>query len=253
MSGYKGHDMPKELKGFNWGACILTFIWGIPHKAWVTLLAITLIFIQLPLGINWALLTALQIYCGIKGNEWAYQTDYKLSEAQFRMKQFKWGAFALTISFLIPVIFFTIIMKFMLKDPDNPTYFIQNAQCSIVYDKLEKGLKRTILTMDSTSEDIAQRFAKADKGSIASESSVLYGKGSNNQRIDVLKITFSKENNAICSHEKENCKAVSSYILPEEIFEFNNCVFYFNNRKELLPDKATQEMLDKGLNIFKYL
>ena len=253
MSGYKGHDMPKELKGFNWGACIFTFIWGIPHEAWVTLLAIPLILIQLPLGFNWLLLTALQIFCGIKGNEWAYQKDYKLTEAQFRMKQLIWGGCALAISFLIPVVFLTILMKFMLKDSDNPMYFIQNAQCSITYDKLKKGLRRTILTMDSTSEDLAQRFAKSDKEAIASGSSVMYGKGVGSQRIDVYKITFSKENGEICKHEKLNCKAESSYILPEDLFEFNSCIFYFDNRKELLPDDATQKMLDKGINIFKYL
>ena len=27
LTGYKGKDMPKELKDFNWGAFLLTFIY----------------------------------------------------------------------------------------------------------------------------------------------------------------------------------------------------------------------------------
>ena len=40
FTGYKGKDLPPELKDFNWGALLLTFIWGIKHRAWITLLAI---------------------------------------------------------------------------------------------------------------------------------------------------------------------------------------------------------------------
>ena len=46
LTGYKGKNIPKELNEFNWGAFLLTFIWGIKHKAWITLLAIPLIYFQ---------------------------------------------------------------------------------------------------------------------------------------------------------------------------------------------------------------
>ena len=69
-------DLPEELKDFNWAAFFLTFIWGFKYKAWITFLAIPLMIIQLPIGLNWILLIALQLYCGIKGNEWAYKQEY---------------------------------------------------------------------------------------------------------------------------------------------------------------------------------
>ena len=133
LTGYKGKDIPKELNEFNWGAFLLTFIWGIPHKAWITLLAIPFIWIQLPLGLNWLLFTILQIYSGFKGNMWAYQNDWWMTYKDFRKKQATWAVIAITINICIPIIIMSTLVRFVHKSPDNPENFIKNAQCSVAY------------------------------------------------------------------------------------------------------------------------
>ncbi len=253
ITGNRGHELPKELRGFNWGAFILTFIWGYFHKAWLTMLAIPLIFIQLPLGINWALFTALQIYCGIKGNEWAYQTDFWMTPAQFRMKQIKWGAWAMGLSVVLPLLFMFVFLRFVSKSEDNPADLMQNAQCVMTYEKLKKQFIKTRFTTDTTADELAQSFAQSDKDATSSGDTVLYGRAIDSMRVDIFKIQFTKPAKTICKLEEKNCKAESSFTMPDDIFEFQNCVFYFDNVKKIQPDEFTQNALDKGFNILKYL
>lgn len=253
ITGNKGHELPKELSGFNWGAFILTFIWGYFHKAWVTMLAIPLILIPLPMGTNWIILTVLQIYCGIKGNEWAYQVDFWMTPAQFRMKQIKWGAWAMGLSVILPLTFLVVFLRFISKSDENPIDLLQNAQCTITYQKLNKNMIKTRFTTDTTSEQLAQNFAKSDKNATVSGDTVLYGGNVDTMRVDVYKIQFTKPPKTICKLEEKNCKAESTIIMPDDILELQNCVFYFDNIKKFEPDEYTQKSINKGLNILKYL
>ena len=59
-SGTSG-PVPEEIKGWNWGAFWLTWIWGIAHNVWISLL----VFCLWPIWM---------IVLGIKGNEWAWLT-----------------------------------------------------------------------------------------------------------------------------------------------------------------------------------
>ena len=108
-------DIPSELKDFNWAAFLLTFIWGFKYNAWITFLAIPLIIFQMPLGFNWFLLAILQLYCGFKGNEWAYKKNYWMKSKDFRISQMKWAVFALAIYILIPLIIINVSGKFFKK------------------------------------------------------------------------------------------------------------------------------------------
>lgn len=246
-------NFPKELRGFNWGAFILTFIWGIPHKAWITLIAIPLILIQLPMGFNWLLLTAFQIYCGVKGNEWAYKNDYRMTNAQFRTKQTRWGCLSMCISALIPLVFMLICVKFMQKGTENINELLQNTQCVLTEQYLKKNLIKIPFVIDTTSEELASKFASRSKEAISSENSVLYGKLVGLQRINTFVLTFYKDDKKICTLERENCYAEGTFTLPEDLFYFEKCVFYFDSTKKIKPDGFTQKSLYKGMNIFKYL
>lgn len=77
----KGKDsvVPLEIKGWNWGAAGLTFIWGAWHRVWISLL----MFIPF-LGFIW------WIVLGIKGNEWAWRKNKWESVEQFKVSQRKW-------------------------------------------------------------------------------------------------------------------------------------------------------------------
>lgn len=71
--------IPKEIKGWNWGAFLLSWIWGLFHNVWLSLLAL------IPyVGVIMA------IILGIKGSEWAWQTQHYDSIETFRKRERKW-------------------------------------------------------------------------------------------------------------------------------------------------------------------
>lgn len=73
--------VPPELQGWNWGAFLLTWVWGIGNRVWLALLAL----IPIPLvGL------AIAILLGVKGNEWAWQSKKWDSIEQFRRAQRIW-------------------------------------------------------------------------------------------------------------------------------------------------------------------
>lgn len=250
FTGYKGKDMPKELKGFNWGACIFTFIWGLKYKAWITLLALPLIIVQLPTGLNWILLTVLQIYCGIKGNEWAYQVEWWKKPADFRRTQMLWSMTALALTFIIPLTVGLFVVRFVQKSPDNPMEFVRNAQCVTAFHKLEKGL--SAVSPNSTPEEMAKSFASKFKSTQLEDNKVIFLSG--RDKAKAYYILFDKYSpDKDCSFA-ENCVVTSFYELPDlSLVPFEPCTFYFDNQKTIVPAENTSEGLKKGNNIFKYL
>lgn len=254
FTGYKGKNIPKELNEFNWGAFLLTFFWGIPNKAWITLLAIPLIWFQLPFGLNWILFTILQFYCGFKGNMWAYQNDWWMAPKDFRKKQAAWGLFAITINILFPIVILMTIVRFAQKSPDNPVDFIKNTQCVAAYSKLKKEFYKVNINNTTTEIQIAEDFAKHFKDVNVDGSSVNFKIKSNGQNVDIYHITFNKYSpEKSCNLLEKNCVITSSFIIPAEISFSNHCQFYFDNNKNFEPDEETKKSLDKGYNIFKYL
>lgn len=73
--------VPPELQGWNWGAFLLTWVWGIGNRVWLALLAL----IPMPL-----VALAMAILLGVKGNEWAWQSKKWDSIEQFRRRQRIW-------------------------------------------------------------------------------------------------------------------------------------------------------------------
>lgn len=55
-----GRAVPNEIKGWNWGAFMFNFIWGIGNKTYLPLLCLIPIF-----NIFWIFVV------GFKGNTWA--------------------------------------------------------------------------------------------------------------------------------------------------------------------------------------
>jgi hypothetical protein len=86
--------VPPELQGWNWGACLLTWVWGIGNKVWLALIAL----IPIPLvGL------VMAIILGIKGNEWAWQSKKWDSIEQFQRKQRIWLYWGIA-SLIAPVV-----------------------------------------------------------------------------------------------------------------------------------------------------
>lgn len=90
--------LPAELKGWNWGAFFLNWIWGIGNNVWIALISFVLGFI-------WA------IVLGIKGNEWAWQHKKWDSIEHFKRTQRtwrKWGFVLFIIGVAIGILYIII-------------------------------------------------------------------------------------------------------------------------------------------------
>jgi hypothetical protein len=81
-----GSAVPLEVKGWNWGAFLLTWIWGIGNNVWISLLALLGI---LPY-IGWIAQIAMAIILGLRGSEWAWQSKRWENLEHFRKTQRSW-------------------------------------------------------------------------------------------------------------------------------------------------------------------
>lgn len=85
-------------KKFNWGACLMGWIWGIFNKSWITL-------IQIPLGLipkyGWILGIICGIWFGVKGNEWALKNKKFDNLQEFNKYQKKFVIAYLIIIMLV--------------------------------------------------------------------------------------------------------------------------------------------------------
>jgi len=75
----EGSAVPEEVKGWNWGAFGLTWIWGIYHGVWISLLS----FVPIANIVIWIML-------GLKGSEWAWKARKWESVEAFVAAQNKW-------------------------------------------------------------------------------------------------------------------------------------------------------------------
>ncbi|MBI2264635.1 MAG: hypothetical protein HYU64_05630 [Armatimonadetes bacterium] len=95
-SGQPNAVLPEELKGLNWGAFLLNWIWAIGHKAW---LGFALSFFCGLIG---------AIYLLIKGNEDAWKSRRFNSVEEFKQVQaawLKWGLIVLVAGVVLGLVF----------------------------------------------------------------------------------------------------------------------------------------------------
>ena len=85
--------VPAEVQGLNWGAFLLSWIWGIGNSTWIALLAL------IP-GIG----IFVQFYLLFKGNELAWRAKQYDSVEAFKGTQRKWAIAGLVI-LVIAVVF----------------------------------------------------------------------------------------------------------------------------------------------------
>jgi hypothetical protein len=84
--------LPAELKGWNWGAFFLNWIWGIGNRTWIAFLC----FIPL---VNIIMIFVL----GARGSEWAWQNKPWDSVEHFRKTQRTWKRWGVAL-FIIGVV-----------------------------------------------------------------------------------------------------------------------------------------------------
>ena len=95
-----GRTVPNEIKGWNWGAFMFNFIWGIGNKTYLPLLCLIPIF-----NIFWIFVV------GFKGNTWAWQKGNYSDVETFKAVQATWnraGIFQFALVVLVVLLYFFI-------------------------------------------------------------------------------------------------------------------------------------------------
>ena len=96
--------IPDEIKGWNWGAFLMPWLWPFTNKVWIGLLCLV------PY-VGWI----MGFILGVKGNEWAWKSRKWRSIDQFKAHQRGWAIAGLFIG--VPTAWLYIaIITFMLLD-----------------------------------------------------------------------------------------------------------------------------------------
>ena len=100
--------VPEEVKGWSWGAFVLTWIWGIFNSVWIALLCFIPFF-----SLVWA------IVLGAKGNEWAWRNKKWDSIEHFKSTQRSWNiagiiVFAISIVAGVVAIIVAVVVPLVL-------------------------------------------------------------------------------------------------------------------------------------------
>ena len=134
ITGALPYDYKKE---FNWGAFFGTWIWGLFNKSYITLFELLLWLT--PFGFYF------QLYCGLKGNEWAFKNKNCTDVDAFNKSQ-KTYALVFTILSLVvfPILYFLLVFAIIfviglfVANDSNPN--LSTPRGSQVEAKLDKVL-----------------------------------------------------------------------------------------------------------------
>jgi hypothetical protein len=99
---------PAEIRGWNWGGFLLTWIWGIGNNVWISLIAL----LGLIPWIGWIIELVMRIILGIHGNEWAWQRKKWGSIEHFKKTQRTWMWWG--VSLLIAYVIFAIALGVLI-------------------------------------------------------------------------------------------------------------------------------------------
>ena len=109
--GSGANALPAGHNAFNWGAFLLTWIWGIGNKTYIAFLAFAAGLFSLIPFIGWLVPLGFAIWLGIKGNELAWKNgDWKNIEhfEETQRKWAMWGGIVVGVSALLGMLFFLL-------------------------------------------------------------------------------------------------------------------------------------------------
>jgi len=100
--------VPPEIKGWNWGGFLMTWIWGIGNNVWISFIAL----LGLIPYIGWIISLVMRIILGVRGSEWAWQNKKWDSIEHFKKTQraWLWWGLGLIIAYIIFIIALTMLL-----------------------------------------------------------------------------------------------------------------------------------------------
>ncbi len=96
--------VPEEIKGWNWGAFLLSPFWVLSNRVWIGVLT------YVPIVGFW-----IAIALGIKGNEWAWKSRRWKSIEQFKKHQKKWAIAGIVLGISVNLIVWNILILLLLS------------------------------------------------------------------------------------------------------------------------------------------
>lgn len=96
-----GQAFPETVNCFNWGACIITPVWGLFNRTPLACLSLLLGFIPY-IGVILSMI--FSIYCGMKGNEWAWKNNNWTNIEEFHRVQRQWAVGAISIEIILIIL-----------------------------------------------------------------------------------------------------------------------------------------------------
>lgn len=274
----KDNNMPDFIaKKFNWGAAYLGLIWSAVNgcfKQWflesfavmfISLLVlyglsvlIEFLFPQLfiinlisSFIIPFIAIVILFIYCGIRGNRWAWKATQNKNPEDFLKSQKPWNLVAI-ILFSLSVV--SLILQFVatalffktLSDAPNveePPTYIKSSYCKIIQSELPKAIK-------ITNSDNSWVYELGKHLNNSENIEYVFGHDYN-QSIDVEfkvensyvgeKVTFNVVHNIPCSLEDKNC-----YVSAPTVQEDTSCMFFFDDQGNIEPSKKTINFINNN-------
>ena len=79
--------VPAEIRGWNWGAFLFGWIWGVGNNVWISLIDL------IP---GFAIL--MHIVLGVKGNEWAWRNKKWDGAEHFKRTQRTWAKWVVGVT-----------------------------------------------------------------------------------------------------------------------------------------------------------
>jgi hypothetical protein len=110
--------VPQEIKGWNWGAFFLTWIWAIRNRVWIGILSLLFqwwtyrVFPEGMFLVPFALGIIMATILGAKGNEWAWKHRRWESDEQFERAQTQWAIRGRIV--VLSVILFCVCLYFLI-------------------------------------------------------------------------------------------------------------------------------------------
>jgi hypothetical protein len=101
----KSASVPPEIRGWNWGAFFLNWIWGLGNGVYISLLSLVPV-----VGI------IMPFILGAKGNQWAWQHQKWDSVEHFKEHQRKWSMWGVGI-FIAGIVFGILIIVVGILHP----------------------------------------------------------------------------------------------------------------------------------------
>ena len=99
-SGTPKAQLPESIKGWNWGALFLPFIWGPFNRVWIGLAVLVILLMPIPWYLGLLVYGPIAIFVGMRGNELAWRTRKWKSVEHFKLVQGLWAKWG-TIGFVV--------------------------------------------------------------------------------------------------------------------------------------------------------